>query len=189
MRFVCAGTRYKLENNNCAIIERMSINSLSRLLKGFHIGNSPSSFSPGNRYGRNLASYTGTQNKTKRATTTKRATKVKGTRTRRAKTVKGRGTVERNGMNVERTQRKRTKTQKAKSDLVTLPSNANISGYLANGYTVERVTRRLTVLKPPPAATALSRRTRRKTGKSRAENRINRIRKELMKVWRNRKYK
>jgi len=168
MRFVCAGTRYKLENNNCATIERMSMNSLSKLLKDFHIGNSTSSFSPGNRYGRNLASYT------KRATHTKRATKVKSKGTRRAKTVKG------PGMNVESTKRKQTK--KANPGFVTLPLNANISGYLASGYTVERETRRTITLKPPPAATALSHRSSRsrRTGMSRAQNRIHRARLKLI---------
>jgi len=184
MRFVCAGTRYKVENNKCAKIERMSMNSLSRLLKGFRIGNSPGSFSPGNRYGKNLASYAGTQNKTKRATYAKKAKKAKRkSSTRRAKTVKGLG------MNVERTQ-KRAKTQKKREGLLTLPSTANISSYLASGYKVERELRGKIMLKPPPAATALSRRSsrRRNKGTSRAQNRINRARAELMFKYRSKMY-
>lgn len=187
MRFVCAGTRYKLENNICATIERMSINSLSKLLKDFHIGNSPSSFSPGNRYGTNLASYTGRQNTTKKATDTKKTKKLK-TKTRRAKTVKGPG-----GMNEERPQRtQRTQRKKANPGFVTLSSTdvEGISALLAHGYTAVHEMRGKTVLKPPPAATALSRRrSRRKTGTSRAALRIEERRKELMADWRKRRYK
>lgn len=189
MRFVCAGTRYKLENNNCATIERMNddVNSLSRLFGEIKV-NSPRPVSARTGYGPILASHV-TQEKNTKATDTKKAKKATPKRTRRTKTVKGRGTVERNGMNVERTQRtQRTQRKKANPGFVSVPSTDLewISALRAHGYTDVYEMRGKTVLKPPPAATGLSRRSMHKTGETRAERRIRGARYKLMEEGRKR---
>lgn len=126
------------------------VNNLANMFgKKFSMGESPGTFSPGNRsYARKLVaprSKSKSKSKSRSKNNTKKGTKAKRGRgvTSKKRTVKGQK-LENMGMNVEK--KTKAKVIKPEADILTLITGEDPSSYLAKGYEEKRATRTSIVL-------------------------------------------